>query len=189
VAESEAESEALEPEDSSSEVPSVESKGRSSKAALALELIAVTVVVALAVVAVLIHRDISSNKDDETQRKLAISAADQQVLDLTTLDYQGIQAQLDRMRNRTTGDFKRQFEGILTTFAQVVVKDKITAKGTIAASGLETMSAKKATVLVASSADVASVSSKQSSKRTYRFKVTLALVGGKWLVAGMEFVA
>lgn len=149
----------------------------------------VAMVLALAVAAALTWRTTERREDEAAAGSAAVTAAEAQVLELTTLDQRHIDDQLATLRSHTTGEFRRQFEGILTTFATVVKEQKIQATGKIGGSGLERLDGRRATVLVASVAEVSNAGSKTPVPRTYRIRVNLSLVDGKWLTSGMEFVA
>jgi Mce-associated membrane protein len=120
----------------------------------------------------------------------AVAVGKAQVIGLTTLDEKHIDPQLASLRARTTGDFRRQFDGIADTFASVVRKDHIVAHGKVVAAGLVHRDSARASVLVASSASVRSAGAKAGpTERNYRMLVQLVRVGETWMVSGMEFVA
>ena len=154
-----------------------------------LDVALVALVLALAVAAVLTWRTTEQREDEAAAGRAAVTAAEAQVLELTTLDQRRIDDQLATLRSHTTGEFRRQFEGILNTFATVVKEQKIQATGSIGGSGLERLDGRRATVLVASVAEVTNADSKKPVPRTYRIRVNLSLVDGDWLTSGMEFVA
>ncbi|NYI75507.1 hypothetical protein [Nocardioides panzhihuensis] len=149
----------------------------------------VALVLALAMAAALTWRTTEQREDEAAAGRAAVTAAEAQVLELTTLDQRRIDDQLATLRSHTTGEFRRQFEGILNTFATVVKEQKIQATGSIGGSGLERLDGRRATVLVASVAEVTNADSKKPVPRTYRIRVNLSLVDGDWLTSGMEFVA
>lgn len=154
-----------------------------------LDVALVALVLALAAAAVLTWRTTEQRDDEAAAGRSAVAAAEAQVLELTTLDQRRIDDQLATLRSHTTGEFRRQFEGILTTFATVVKEQKIQATGSIGGSGLERLDGRRATVLVASVAEVTNAGAKNPVPRTYRIRVNLSLVEGEWLTSGMEFVA
>lgn len=122
------------------------------------------------------------------RRQDAIDVAQAQVLDLTTLDGTTVDSHIASMSARVTGAFKQQFDGFAKTFASVVAKDKIRVTGRIDSSALSSYAEDAATVLVASTADVATGAKASPTERSYRMSVDLSRIGGKWLISGMEFV-
>lgn len=149
----------------------------------------VAVVLALAAACALTWRTTEQRQDEASAGRAAVTAAEAQVLELTTLDQRRIDDQLATLRSHTTGEFRRQFEGILATFATVVKQQKVQATGKTGGSGLERLDGRRATVLVASVAEVTNAGAKKPVLRTYRIRVDLSLVDGEWLTSGMEFVA
>lgn len=124
--------------------------------------------------------------DDD--RAAAIEVASDQVLDLTTLDSASVNAKLEAMGSRVTGDFKEQFDGFSKTFASVIKEQKVSATGEIKSAAIAKYSSGSAEVLIASSAKVSSSKEATPASRDYRMRVTLDKVDGVWLVSGMEFV-
>ncbi len=128
------------------------------------------------------------DNSDDTQRNEAIAVARDQVLDLTTLDSATIDAKLEAMGKRLSGDFKRQFDGFADTFADVVTEDDIRATGEIKSVAVDQFDGETAVVLVASSAEVAHGKSDEMTAKDYRVRVELDRKGDDWLITGMEFV-
>jgi len=124
----------------------------------------------------------------DDRRDDAVSVAEAQVLDLTTMDSSTVEKSLDRMGERLSGDFKRQFEGFTEAFAGAVTKDKVKATGEITGAAVsEYDDGESASVIVASTAQVAS-GGKEPVERHWRFKVLLDRDDDQWLISGMEFV-
>lgn len=123
----------------------------------------------------------------DDRREDAVAVAQDQVLDLTTMDSSTVEQKLESMGSRLSGDFKRQFEGFAETFASAVKKDKVQATGEISGAALSEYDDKSATVIVASTADV-QAGKKQAVERHWRFKVLLDRSDDEWLISGMEFV-
>lgn len=129
------------------------------------------------------------DRQDDARRDEAVEVAKEQVLDLTTLDSETIDAKLAAMGKRLTGDFKRQFDGFAETFADVVTEDDIRATGEVKAVAVDSYDGESAVVLVASSAEVAHGKSDKTAAKDYRVRVELDRKGDDWLITGMEFVA
>lgn len=147
--------------------------------ALTLVLLAVTVLLGL---------QARQDAAEADRRDTAIAVARERVLQLTTLSYTDIDHQLEVLLDGTTGEFRRQFQGTLGTFAQVVRQGKVEATGEIAEAGVVRIDDDTARVLVAATAMVRNTESKKTQPRQYRLAVDLQRDGGTWLVSGMEFV-
>lgn len=124
----------------------------------------------------------------DDRREAAIAVAEDQVLDLTTLDTKTVDAKLKAMGERLGGDFKRQFDGFSETFAQAVTADKISAAGQVRSVAVSSYDDDKASVLVATTVQVSDGDKKEATQRDYRMRVLLDRDGDAWLVTGMEFV-
>ncbi|WP_182379317.1 hypothetical protein [Nocardioides sp. WS12] len=128
------------------------------------------------------------DRQDEDRRDEAIAVARAQVLDLTTLDSETIDAKLDAMGKRLSGAFKRQFEGFAQTFSDVVNDDKIRATGELKSVAVDQYDGEAASILVATSAEVTHGDAKRATTKDYRMKVDLEHKDAGWLITGMEFV-
>ena len=129
------------------------------------------------------------HRNDDDARAAAVQVATDQVLDLTTLDSDTIDAKVAAMGKRLSGDFKRQFDGFSQTFADVVADDKIRASGELKSVAVAAYDGHKADILVATTVDITTGKAKKPTQRDYRMKVSLEGSGDDWLITGMEFVA
>lgn len=124
----------------------------------------------------------------DERRQSAIAVAEDQVLDLTTLDSESVDAKLKAMGKRLSGDFKRQFDGFSQTFSEAVTADKISATGEVKSVAVSSYDEETASVLVATTVQVTDGDQKKPTQRDYRMRVLLDRTGDDWLVTGMEFV-
>lgn len=127
------------------------------------------------------HKLADDRRDD------AVAVAESQVRDLTTMAPDIVDDKLEAMGKRLDGDFKRQFEGFSSTFADAVSKDKIESSGQIVGAAVADYDEDSATVIIASSAQVGQ-GAQQSVERYWRFQVKLARTDDEWLITQMEFV-
>jgi Mce-associated membrane protein len=124
----------------------------------------------------------------DERRQAAVEVAEDQVLDLTTLDSKTVDAKLKAMGERLSGDFKRQFDGFSETFAGAVTDEKISAAGTVRSVAVSSYDDDTASVLVATRVQVSNGDKPETTQRDYRMRVLLGRDGDVWLVTGMEFV-
>lgn len=129
-----------------------------------------------------------NHRAEDDRRTEVLSLAKAQVIDLTTLDSTTVEGKLKALKDRTSGQFKRQLEGMASTFAGVVSDSKVKADGVVTSAAIDELSEKKASVLIASTSTVSNSKQPQPSTGTYRFRVDLVNSGGTWLISGMEFV-
>ncbi|CAN5505087.1 hypothetical protein BH11ACT8_BH11ACT8_12860 [soil metagenome] len=125
---------------------------------------------------------------DDDRAQAAVTTASDQVVGLLTLDPDTVDQTLETLTARTTGDFQRQFEALVQTFASVVRKGDVSTTGEINGAGLVDLTDDTASVLVASSASVTNTQSTTPTPRSYRMRVELQWVDTDWLVSGIEFV-
>jgi len=152
---------------------------RSVAAVLVLALLATIVVEAIAV---------GRHQNREALRRDAIRVASAQVVDLTTIDPAHVDDRIADLRKRTTGDFRRQLQGIAETFRSVVRTGKVETAGDVVAVAVTSVTDRRARVLVANRTTVTNTSAKVPTTRAYRISVDLLRVDDAWLVSGMEFV-
>jgi Mce-associated membrane protein len=150
--------------------------------------VALVLVVALAGVTVWQVEAVREDHRQDKAQQQAIRLAEDQVVDLTTLDSATVKDKIDSMTRRTSGSFKQELTGITQAFVAAVTKSNITAKGQIDSAALASYKKDDAKVIVASTAQVTDGADAQPVTRTYRMKVTLQRSGGTWLIDGMEFV-
>lgn len=137
---------------------------------------------------VLFGLQVRSDAIDTNHRDTALMVARDRVLELTTLSYKDIDRQLQSLLDSSTGEFRRQFQGTLGTFAEVVRRSKVEATGTVAEVAMVRLGDEAARIFVAATATVKNADSKSPEPRRYRLAVDLERVGDDWLVSGMEFV-
>jgi Mce-associated membrane protein len=150
--------------------------------------VAAVVVLALLAVIVLEAIAVGRHQHRESLRRDAIRVASAQVVDLTTIDPAHVDDRIADLRKRTTGDFRRQLQGISQTFRSVVRSGKVRTAGDIVAAAVTSVTDRRAHVLVANRTTVTNTSAKQPTTRAYRIRVDLLRVHDEWLVSGMEFV-
>lgn len=125
----------------------------------------------------------------EQQRSAEFAAAARQgVVTLMSLDYTRADEDVKRILDNTTGDFRKDFEGQATDFADVAKQSKVTTQATINSTAVQTMTKDTATVLVAVTTNVSNAASKQQEPRSWRLRVDVARDGGQIKLARVEFV-
>ena len=133
-------------------------------------------------------QDLRRNDERDQARKVVLELAENQVLDLTTLDATNVSKRIASMQERSEGGFKKQLSALAATFTSVIKKGGVKSSGAINATAVVSLTSSKAEVMVASTAQVVDGKS-QSEARTYRFAVDLTKKNGRWLIANMEFVS
>lgn len=122
------------------------------------------------------------------QRQLFVQVGRQGALNLTTIDWQHADADVNRILDSATGTFYDEFSQRSQPFIDVVNKVKSKSVGTITEAGLESQSGDTARVLVAVSVKTTVGDGPEQEPRAWRMRVTVQKVGDDAKVADVEFV-
>jgi len=134
-------------------------------------------------------RDARQRTRLESDRQATVALASKEVLGLTSLRPQALDAQLAALERPLTGSFARQFHGMADSFTEVVRKYGVASTGHVVGAGLTSLHDDTAEVLVAVTARVSGKGHHKPVERSYRFRVSLARAGSTWDVSGMDLVA
>ena len=132
-------------------------------------------------------RAYQSQKADE-QRKLFLEVGRQGALNLTTIDWQHADADVQRILDSATGTFYDDFQKRAQPFTEVVKQAQSKSVGTIAEAGLESDSKNEAQVLVAVTVKTANAGAPEQQPRAWRMRITVEKVGDQAKVSNVEFV-
>jgi Mce-associated membrane protein len=151
-------------------------------------MVGLAVVVALAATAGWLgFRAYQSHRAQE-QRQLFLQVGRQCALNLTTIDWQHADADVQRVLDSATGKFYDQFSQRKQPFIDVVKKAQSKSVGTITEAGLESDSADKADVLVAASIKTSNLGADDQPPREWRMRITVEKSGGEVKVSNVAFV-
>jgi len=134
-------------------------------------------------------RAYQSHQSDE-QQKLFLSVGRQGALNLTTIDWQHADADVQRILDSATGTFYDDFQKRAQPFVEVVKQAQSKSVGTVAEAGLEPQSitANGAQVLVAVTVKTSNAGAPEQGPRAWRMRITVQKVGDEAKVANVEFV-
>lgn len=146
-------------------------------------------VVAAAVVNVLLFqkdRDFSASQDTRVDY---LQAAKQGVVNMTTIDFNNAQRDVQRVIDGSTGEFRKDFEGRSQSFIDVVTKSKVSTKGEIQNAGIEKIDGNDSgVVMIASTSKVTNSAGAQDETRAWRLRVTMIRAEGQLKMSKVEFV-
>lgn len=154
---------------------------------LALVMGLVTVIAITALAGWLGYRTYQSHQASE-QRHLFVQIARQGALNLTTIDWQHADGDVQRILDSATGTFYDDFSKRSQPFVDVVKKVKSKSVGTITQAGLESESRDAAQVLVAISVKTALADAPEQNPRAWRMRITVRKVGSDVKVSDVKFV-
>lgn len=132
-------------------------------------------------------RTYQSHKADEA-RNLFLQVGRQGALNLTTIDWQQADANVQRILDSATGTFYDDFQKRAQPFVEVVKQAQSKSVGTIAEAGLESESDNGAQVLVAVTVKTSNAGAPEQAPRAWRMRISVQKVGDDAKVSNVEFV-
>lgn len=125
----------------------------------------------------------------ENDRELYLQVARQGALNLTTIDFQQADADVQRILDSATGQFHEDFELRSQPFLDVVKQAQSKSVGTITEAGLESITGDEAQAIVAVSVKTSNAGAPEQQPRAWRMRVTVQKVGEDVKVSNVGFVA
>jgi Mce-associated membrane protein len=134
------------------------------------------------------YRAYNSHKIDE-QRKLLLQVGRQGALNLTTIDWQHAEDDVQRVLDSATGTFYDDFQQRSQPFVAVVKQAQSKSVGTVTEAGLESESGDEAKVLVAVTVQTSNAGAPEQQPRAWRMRITVKQDGDdNAKVSNVEFV-
>jgi Mce-associated membrane protein len=124
----------------------------------------------------------------QAQRSQFIQVARQGALNLTTIDWQRADADVQRILDSATGEFYDDFDQRSKPFVDLVKQAKSASVGTVTEAGLESQTADSAQVLVAVTVTTSYVGQPQPDPHEWRMRISVQRVGDQDKVSNVEFV-
>ncbi|MEZ0338795.1 hypothetical protein ACAG25_02305 [Mycobacterium sp. pV006] len=116
------------------------------------------------------------------------AAARQSVVTLMSLDFNNAEADVQRIIDNSTGQFKSDFEQQAKDFVKVAQDSKVVTEVTVNSTAVQEMDDETAEVLVAASSRVTNTAGADGDIRTWRLSVSLQKEDGQIKMAKVEFV-
>jgi Mce-associated membrane protein len=132
-------------------------------------------------------RTYQSHQADQ-ERNLFLQVGRQGALNLTTIDWQQADANVQRILDSATGTFYDDFQKRAGPFVEVVKQAQSKSVGTIAEAGLESESDNGAQVLVAVQVKTSNAGAPEQAPRAWRMRISVQKVGDEAKVSNVEFV-
>ncbi|MFD4292826.1 hypothetical protein ACFWQG_06350 [Rhodococcus sp. NPDC058532] len=150
--------------------------------------IAVLLLAGLGVGAVAVIGRYLDDRSRDAHRQALVAAATAGVVAMIDVDTDSADADLDRLRDLSTGPFADELADGRTGLAAAIREFAVRSDGSVDSAALATDAGGGGVVLVAASASVANSDSPTATPRSYRLRVTVEDVGDRLLMSGMEFV-
>jgi Mce-associated membrane protein len=127
--------------------------------------------------------------EGQAQRSQFLQAATQGALNLSTIDWQQAERDVQRILDGATGQFYDDFATRSQPFVDVVKEAKSTSVGTITEAGLESEGVGSAQVLVAVAVKTSKTGAPEQDLRAWRMRMFVEKVGDQAKVSNVEFVS
>jgi Mce-associated membrane protein len=125
----------------------------------------------------------------QVQRNLYVQVARQTAINLTTINYTEVDADIKRVLDSATGAFHDEFQNRSQPFVEVVKKVQSKSEGTIAEAGLLSYTKDQAQVLVAVAVKTSMAGAPADQEpRRWRMRLTVDKTGDGAKVSNVEFV-
>lgn len=124
----------------------------------------------------------------QAERELFVQVGRQGALNLTTIDWQHADTDVQRVLDSATGTFYDDFSKRSQPFIDVVKKAQSKSVGTITEAGLESESGNEAQVLVGVRVNTSNVGATEQQPRFWRMRISVQKVGGQAKVSNVAFV-
>jgi Mce-associated membrane protein len=170
--------------DSSDTSTSTSPKLRARRAIVA----AVAVVLAVAALAGSFGFNAYQSSRAEKQREVFVEVARQGAVNLSTVDWQRVDAEVQRILDSSTGAFHDDFQNRVQPFVAAVKQVQSRSVGTVSEAALESQSGNQAEVLVALKVKISTSAARDQPRRDWRMRVSVQSVGNDVKVSNVAFV-
>jgi Mce-associated membrane protein len=124
----------------------------------------------------------------EQDRNLFLQVGRQGALNLTTIDHQRAEEDVQRVLDSATGTFYDDFQSRAQPFIEVVKQAQSKSVGNVTEAGLESVSGDEARVLVAVTVNTSNAGAPEQEPRAWRMRLTVKKVEDEAKVSNVEFV-
>lgn len=130
------------------------------------------------------------NQALDTARELTLSTARQGAINLTTIDYEHVDSDTQRILRSATGTFYNDFQGRALAFTDFIRKTQSRTEGKVTEAAVESVNGTEARVLVALSVTTTTAGGTPDDKpRSWRMRITVQKDGeGTMKISNVEFV-
>jgi Mce-associated membrane protein len=151
--------------------------------------VSVAVIVALVGLGGWLGFRVHQDRQVQAQRNLYVQVARQTAINLTTIDYTEVDADIKRVLDSATGAFHDEFQNRSQPFVEVVKKVQSKSEGTISEAGLLSYTKDQAQVLVAVAVKTSMAGAPADQEpRRWRMRLTVDKTGDSAKVSNVEFV-
>lgn len=127
-------------------------------------------------------------RQDSHLRGLLVSVAKQGAVNLTTIDYEHAESDVQRILDSATGQFHDDFQDRSGPFVDVVKQAKSKSVGTVTEAGLQSLDGQQGQVLVSVTVKTTSSGKPEEQPRYWRMRMTVTQLDGDAKVSNVDFV-
>lgn len=127
-------------------------------------------------------------KQAEDLRNLFVQVGRQGALNLTTIDWENAEADVQRILDSATGTFYDDFQQRSQPFIEVVKQAQSKSEGEVTEAGLESESDNEGQVLVAVTVNTSNAGAPEQQPRAWRMRITVQKIDDEAKVSNVEFV-
>lgn len=128
------------------------------------------------------------SQQTEQQHAMFLAAARQGALNLTTISYTEVDADIKRILDSATGTFYDDFQKRSEPFVEVVKQSQSKSQGTVTESALESVQGDAAQALVSVAVTTSTAQAAQQQPRAWRMRISVQKTGDAAKVSNVEFV-
>jgi Mce-associated membrane protein len=151
--------------------------------------VGVAIIVALVGLGAWLGYRVHQDHQVQAQRNLYVQVARQTAINLTTINYTEVDADIKRVLDSATGAFHDEFQSRSQPFVEVVKKVQSKSEGNIAEAGLLSYTKDQAQVLVAVAVKTSMAGAPPDQEpRRWRMRLTVDKTGDGAKVSNVEFV-
>jgi Mce-associated membrane protein len=150
--------------------------------------IGLVVVVALAGLVGWLGYRAYQSRQAEQQRNMFLQVGRQGALNLTTISYTEVDADVQRILDSSIGTFYDDFRKRSQPFVDIVKQAQSKSVGTVTEAGIESEQGDQAQVLVAVSVRTSNAGAQDQQPRAWRMRIDVQKVGDGAKVSNVEFV-
>jgi len=129
------------------------------------------------------------SREAADERNLFLQVGRQAALNLTTIDFEHADEDVQRVLDSSTGTFYNDFQARAQPFKEVVKQAKSKSVGTIAEAGVESITQDGAEVLVAVTVKTSNAGAAEQEPRAWRMRITVQKADDGAKVANVRFVS
>ena len=117
-----------------------------------------------------------------------VEAGEQTAANLTTVDHRTIDADVERILDGATGDFRSDFAKRAESFKDVTREAQSVSKGTVTGAGLERLRADHADVLVVVTVETTNGDAPPQQPKSWRIRIGIVHDADGYLADSVEFI-